>query len=225
MYKVSHSACLLAIYSDCVNFRPDWIYRTHFRVFRGIKIKWKEKQAKNCKKMHNCYKNCPFKKIFSVFLFFPYFSWRFLMINVQEDLRNNKSIESGLIALQFLFIFGILYVICVNFVLKNWGFNFTILKLMLSSWWRYHYKLMKWLLLTMFGCSCSSSCCFICYHLCCCHNFFCWNKSPNKFVRKYKFLFIELNGMLGSGHLILAPWRGEGGGWVEYLSYLNGKHY
>ncbi len=56
------------------------------RVFRNKK----EKQAKNYMKM------LIFRKI--VYLkkhMFPRFS---LMINVQEDLRNNKSIESGLIS-------------------------------------------------------------------------------------------------------------------------------
>ncbi len=36
---------------------------------------------------------CIFKKLFFVSQIFPYF---FLMINVQEDPRNNKSVESGL---------------------------------------------------------------------------------------------------------------------------------
>ncbi len=71
-------------------------HRHNFRGLRWIIIK--KIKGKTGKSAWKCFffllKKCHFKHLFSVYQIFPYF---FLIINVQKDLRNNKSIKSGLI--------------------------------------------------------------------------------------------------------------------------------
>ncbi len=73
-----------------------YLSQTRFIWLRGINIKIKRKTNK---KLHENAKFVEKLSIFKKLFCFPDFSQLFLMINVHEDPKNKKSIESGLIFL------------------------------------------------------------------------------------------------------------------------------